>query len=95
LAARPEPGAAAALATLRTMSPTAVMVTFAAIRRAAELPTITDVLAQDLKVSMAFTRHPDLVEGIRAAVIDKDRNPRWEAARWEDVPEADVESYFG
>jgi enoyl-CoA hydratase len=94
LAARPEPGAAAALATLRTMSPTAVMVTFAAIRRAARLARITDVLAQDLKVSMAFTRHPDLVEGIRAAVIDKDRTPRWDPARWEDVTEADVESYF-
>ncbi|MEO5832734.1 MAG: 3-hydroxyisobutyryl-CoA hydrolase [Nakamurella sp.] len=94
LTARPEPGAAAALSTLRTMSPTAVVVTLAAIRRAAELPAVVDVLAQDLRVSSEFTRHPDLPEGIRAALIDKDRTPRWSPDRWEDVTDHAVAAYF-
>ncbi len=94
LTRRPEPAAGETLAALRTMSPTALKVTLAAIRRAAQLPTIPDVLAQDLRVSAAFTRHPDLVEGIRAALIDKDRRPRWTPTRWEDVSEADVAAFF-
>ncbi len=94
LAARAEPGAATALATLRAMSPTAVVVTLAAIRRAAELPTVVDVLAQDLRVSSEFTRHPDLAEGIRAALIDKDRAPRWSPDRWEDVTAPAVAAFF-
>ncbi len=94
LAQRPEPAAAATLVHLRAMSPTALKVTLAAIRRAATLPTVEDVLAQDLRVSSAFTRHPDLIEGIRAMVVDKDRNPRWQPARWEDVTPAEVQSYF-
>lgn len=94
LAARPEPAAAATSATLRAMSPTAVKVTLAAIRRAATLPTVADVLAQDLRVSSEFTRHPDLAEGIRAALIDKDRTPRWAPGRWEDVSDATVDAFF-
>ncbi len=94
LAARPEPAAAACLVTLRAMSPTAVKVTLAAVRRAAVLPTVAEVLAQDLRVSSEFTRHPDLPEGIRAALIDKDRDPRWSPDRWEDVSDADVAAYF-
>lgn len=94
LAERGEPAAAMALATLRAMSPTAVVVTLAAIRRAASLPTVVDVLAQDLRVSSEFTRHPDLPEGIRAALIDKDRTPRWSPDRWEDVPDEAVAAYF-
>lgn len=94
LADRAEPAAAATLATLRTMSPTAVKVTLAATRRAATLHTIPEVLAQDLRVSSAFTRHPDLPEGIRAMLIDRDRQPMWRPDSWEDVTDADVESFF-
>ena len=94
LATRPEPPAKRALLTLRAMSPTAVKVTLAAIRRAATLPTVDDVLAQDLLVSTAFTRHPDLAEGIRALLIEKDRQPRWTPARWEDVSDDDVARFF-
>ncbi len=94
LTARPEPAAGAALTVLRAMSPTAVKVTLAAVRRAAALPTVADVLAQDLRVSSEFTRHPDLPEGIRAALIDRDRTPRWTPDRWEDVPDATVEAFF-
>ena len=79
---RPEAAARQTLQLLRTMSPTSVKVTLAAIRRAATLPTVRAVLGQDLLVSSAFTRHPDLAEGIRAMLVDKDRQPQWNPARW-------------
>lgn len=79
---------------IATRSPIALSVTLAAVRRAADLPTLKDVLVQDYRVSSASLRSHDLVEGIRAQLIDKDRNPQWSPARLVDVTAADVEAYF-
>jgi len=38
--------------------------------------------------------HPDFIEGVRAMVIDKDRQPKWSAARIEDVDPADIARLF-
>lgn len=93
LAAHLEPGAQRAAAVLAAMSPTALAVTLQAIRRAADL-TLDQVLAQDLRVGSRFLQHPDLAEGIRAMIIDKDRRPRWNPARLDEVSDADVAEYF-
>jgi len=79
---------------IATRSPIALSVTLAAVRRAASLDTLEDVLAQDYRVSSASLRSHDLVEGIRAQLVDKDRNPRWSPASLEQVTAADVEAYF-
>lgn len=79
---------------IATRSPIALSVTLAAVRRAADLPTLKDVLVQDYRVSSASLRSHDMVEGIRAQLIDKDRNPQWSPARLADVTAADVEAYF-
>nr|WP_128617643.1 enoyl-CoA hydratase/isomerase family protein [Mycobacterium lepraemurium] len=79
---------------IATRSPIALSVTLAAVRRAADLPTLKDVLVQDYRVSSASLCLHDLVEGIRAQLIDKDRNPQWSPARLADVTVADVEAYF-
>ncbi|HET9889594.1 MAG TPA: enoyl-CoA hydratase/isomerase family protein, partial [Mycobacterium sp.] len=42
----------------------------------------------------ASLRSHDLVEGIRAQLIDKDRNPKWSPAQLSAVTPADVETYF-
>jgi enoyl-CoA hydratase len=90
---RPESDAAAAAETLERMSPTALKVTLAAITRAADL-TVEEVLDQDLRVCSRFLMHPDFREGIRAQIIDKDRNPRWDPADLEAVDDATVQSFF-
>jgi enoyl-CoA hydratase len=51
-------------------------------------------LTQDYRVSCASLRSHDLVEGIRAQLIDKDRNPRWSPASLAAVSTADVDAYF-
>ncbi|MGI8415157.1 MAG: enoyl-CoA hydratase/isomerase family protein [Nakamurella sp.] len=93
LDARPEQAATAAAATIKAMSPTSVKVTLAALRRAATM-TVDQVLAQDLALMQHFLAHPDLREGIRAQVIDKDRNPQWNPATLDAVTEQDVAGYF-
>lgn len=79
---------------ITTRSPIAVSVTLEAVRRAAKLGTLEDVLIQDYRVSSASVRSHDLVEGIRAQLIDKDRNPKWSPATLAEIATADVEAYF-
>ncbi len=93
LQAHPEPAAQQAATVLAAMSPTAVAVTVAAIRRARSL-SLDQVLDQDLRVGSRFVRHPDLAEGIRAQVIDKDRRPTWHPPTLGEVSPADVQAFF-
>ena len=79
---------------IATRSPIALSVTLEAVRRAAKLETVKDVLVQDYRVSSASLRSHDLGEGIRAQLIDKDRNPKWSPAQLSAVTAADVEAYF-
>jgi enoyl-CoA hydratase len=79
---------------IATRSPIALSVTLEAVRRAAKLDTLEDVLAQDYRVSSASLRSHDLVEGIRAQLVDKDRDPKWSPASLAQVTAADVEAYF-
>ncbi|OBF57156.1 3-hydroxyisobutyryl-CoA hydrolase [Mycobacterium sp. 852002-50816_SCH5313054-b] len=79
---------------IATRSPIAVSVALEAVRRAAKMDTLEDVLVQDYRVSSASARSHDLVEGIRAQIIDKDRNPKWSPATLTEITAADVEAYF-
>ncbi|MGH3677537.1 MAG: enoyl-CoA hydratase/isomerase family protein [Mycobacterium sp.] len=77
-----------------TRSPVSVSVAMEAVRRAAKLDTLEEVLRQEYRTSRGSLRSHDLVEGIRAQVIDKDRNPKWSPASLAEVTRADVEAYF-
>lgn len=70
---------------IEARSPTAVTLTLAALRRAATLPDLRTALDQDLAVSTFLLTVPDMAEGIRAQVIDKDRSPRWDPPTLADV----------
>lgn len=86
--------ATAAAALIDTRSPIALAVTLEAVRRAAKLGTLEDALIQEYRVSCASLRSHDLVEGIRAQLVDKDRNPAWSPATLAEVTAADVDAYF-
>ncbi|WP_221799101.1 enoyl-CoA hydratase/isomerase family protein [Oceanobacter mangrovi] len=49
--------------------------------------TIYEVTRMDLDMAWQACRHPDLIEGIRAMVIDKDRQPVWQHANPASVPQ--------
>ncbi|MFD4369638.1 enoyl-CoA hydratase/isomerase family protein [Rhodococcus sp. NPDC058521] len=75
-------------------SPTSLTVTLRALRQARELGSLEEVLDQEFRVSTAALGSHDLVEGIRAQVVEKDRNPKWSPAKLADVSTAQVDSYF-
>ncbi|MFF7731417.1 3-hydroxyisobutyryl-CoA hydrolase [Streptomyces sp. NPDC007984] len=94
LLAHDDPAAKDAAETLLAKSPTALKVTLASLRRARKLGTLELVLNQEYRVSCAALGTLDLVEGIRAQVVDKDRRPRWSPAALGEVTDADVERFF-
>lgn len=94
LRGHPETAANDAATLIGTRSPIALSVALAAVRRAAALPTLEDVLVQEYRVSCASLRSHDFVEGIRAQLVDKDRNPTWSPASLAGVTAADVDGYF-
>jgi enoyl-CoA hydratase len=61
-------------------SPIAVVVTLEAIHRAAGLESLEHVLRQGYRTSCASLRSHDLIEGIRAQVIERDGDPSWSPA---------------
>ena len=89
LEATPGPFSNEALATIRQMSPSAVLWSHALVRAGADR-----TLEQCLEAELAMTRHaplhPDFIEGVRAMVVDKDRNPSWSPATLEQVDPAAI-----
>ena len=85
--------AAAAAATIETKSPTSVKVTLASLRRSRGL-TLDEVLVEEYRVGLRCLRGPDFREGIRAQVVDKDRDPQWLPPALHEVHPEDVERYF-
>ena len=79
--------------TIEAKSPTAVKVALESLRRVRGL-SLEEALEQEYRVGLRFLAGPDFREGIRAQVVDKDRNPHWQPATLTEVTRADVESYF-
>lgn len=86
--------AAKAATDLLAKSPVAVKVTLRSLRAARTAADLETALNSEYRVSIASLATHDLVEGIRAQVIDKDRNPQWSPATLADVTDADVDAYF-
>jgi enoyl-CoA hydratase len=91
---RPEAEAAADVADLAARSPMSLKVTLRSIRSAALLPDLAACLTQELRLVHALTRRPDFMEGVRAQLIDKDRNPRWSPPTLAEVTEPMVAACF-
>lgn len=85
--------AADAADTIEGKSPTAVKVALASLRRVRDL-SLEEALEQEYRVGLRFLAGPDFREGIRAQVVDKDRDPHWQPASLAEVSRDDVESYF-
>ena len=82
-----------ALKAVQRNSPTGMKVSLEAIRRAKH-QTLAETLAQDLRTTMNAVAGTELAEGIRAQLIDKDRNPQWSPAHLEDVSDEAVQGFF-
>jgi len=94
LRAHASPGAQEAADVLETRAPLAVAASLQAIRRAAGMDTLAEVLEQDRVLGGAFADSPDFVEGVRALLVDRDNAPRWSHASLQEVDPAEVTLMF-
>jgi enoyl-CoA hydratase len=84
----------ATLATMQKMSPTSLKVTLRNVRDAARFKRLEESFRQDYRISLACLTGHDFTEGIRAQIVDKDRNPRWQPDTLEAVTAEIVERHF-
>jgi enoyl-CoA hydratase len=87
-------GASEVLKTLRSASPTSLKITLRNLREAAKFDRVEQSFQQDYRIALACIAGHDFIEGIRAAIVDKDRNPVWHPARIEDVTDDTVDRHF-
>jgi enoyl-CoA hydratase len=83
-----------ARAAMAKMSPTSLKVTLRNIRDALSFKRVEQSFQQDYRIALACIAGHDFIEGIRAQIVDKDRNPRWQPDRLEAVTAAIVERHF-
>jgi enoyl-CoA hydratase len=75
-------------------SPTSLKVALRNLRSAATFNRVEESFAQDYRIALACVTGHDFIEGIRATIVDKDRNPRWQPDKIEAVTPDLVDRYF-
>lgn len=87
------PLAAELIEAMRHNSPTGIKTALFGIRRA-KTATLAETLNRDYNMAVNAMRSHDMKEGIRAQVIDKDRDPQWDPATLEEVSETYAASFY-
>ncbi|MCZ7910620.1 enoyl-CoA hydratase/isomerase family protein [Agrobacterium leguminum] len=94
LSARQDAFSRETLKVLQKRSPTSLKLTLRLLRLGRESASLIECLEREFAAGTEILRQHDFYEGVRAALVDKDRNPRWQPARLEEVREEDIAPYF-
>lgn len=78
---------------LRTGCPVSMWLVWQQLKRAQQM-SLKDVFRMELAMATECTRRPDLPEGIRARMVDKDNNPEWSFSSLQEVPEEVIDAHF-
>jgi enoyl-CoA hydratase len=89
-----EDEACAALGVISKASPTSLKVTLRNLREAARFERVEQSFQQDYRIALACIAGHDFIEGIRATIVDKDRNPAWRPAQLDNVTDDIVDRHF-
>lgn len=85
--------AASVAASVRTKSPTSLKIGFRELREGGRL-SFDDCMRMEFRMVARVMEGHDIFEGVRAAIIDRDKAPRWRPATLAEITEADVDAYF-
>jgi len=73
-------------------SPTSLRLTHELLKRAKRSDDLETCLAREFRVACALLDTHDLREGVRAAIIDKDKRPKWSPATLAEVDDATIQA---
>ena len=82
------------LATIMKRSPLSCKVALRQLRESRKLTQFSDNMRMEFRVVARLTANPDIREGIRAFIIDKDESPRWSPRHFEDVTDGQIDAIF-
>jgi len=85
--------AAETLATMRMKSPTSMAIALEQMRRGAAL-SFAEAMRMEYRIVSRIAAGHDFLEGVRAAIVDKDQKPVWRPGRIEDIDEREIERHF-
>ncbi|MFK0310512.1 enoyl-CoA hydratase/isomerase family protein [Pseudomonas sp. NPDC090233] len=78
---------------LESRSPLAMAVTLEMLRRGRHL-ALEDCFALELHLDRQWFQHGDIIEGVRALIIDKDKQPRWNPPTLAGLQRQRVDQFF-
>lgn len=81
------------LSILKTRSPTSLKVAFKELTMSANM-NLRECLEQEFALTLCILQEHDLYEGVRAVLIDKTRDPKWQPATLQEVSDAHIEQLF-
>ncbi|MEX6634616.1 enoyl-CoA hydratase/isomerase family protein [Hyphococcus lacteus] len=85
--------AADTLKTLSRMSPTSMRITFEQMKRGGAFD-FDEVMKMEFRVVRRIMEGNDFFEGVRAQILDKDRNPKWDPESLDAITDEDIAYYF-
>ena len=86
--------AAKELATLRTKSPQTCKVALRQLHDSLSCPDFAANMVMEYRIAARVLTRPDFAEGVRAQIIDKTNDPKWDPATPEAVSDALIDSIF-
>lgn len=82
------------LAALRKRSPTSLKLALRLLRLGRASASLEECLEREFSAAVHILAGNDFYEGVRAALIDKDRAPKWSPATLEAVSDAAIDAYL-
>jgi enoyl-CoA hydratase len=82
------------LATLRTRSPLSTKVALRQMHDGARAQTFAEVMAMEYRIAYRVGVSHDFLEGVRAVIVDKDNQPKWNPPTFEAVDQPMVDAIF-
>ena len=80
--------------TLGTKSPQTCKVALRQLATSADLTDFADNMRMEYRIGSRVLTRPDFAEGVRAVIVDKTHDPKWDPATPEEVSEELIDSIF-